>query len=81
MGSLFRDHAFILAIIAASQGQSQGNAIHLELICQVAEYESLIVRHEHVFGVDEEDKVRRTHSRLDQVVYLQGVVVVFGQTL
>lgn len=39
------------------------------------------MRHEHVLRVDEEDEVRRTYSSLDQVVYLQCVVVVLGKTL
>lgn len=39
------------------------------------------MRHEHVFGVDEEDEVRRTYPSLNQVVYLQGVVVILWKAL
>lgn len=81
MSPFLWDRPFILAIVAASQSQSQRNTVHLELVGQVAQDESLVVSHEHILGVDEEDEVRRTHSRLDQIVYLQGVVMVLRKIL
>jgi hypothetical protein len=74
-------HLLVLGVVGAAEGQPEGNAVHLELLCQVAEEEALVVRLEEGAGVEEKNKKRRPDSRLDEIVYFEGPFVVLGQVL
>ena len=68
----------VFIVIGASNTKPERNSIHSELFSHILSQKTEVVIFENIFAVHKENEMRRPHSCLNKIIYLQSHFFIFG---